>query len=386
MKHTQLLREIYYDLKTELSEHFIEREKLKEYIDAFCLNSKKTEHLQLEEIADISQRITMSMTKEASILEKYLEMDGITEIMVNGADEIFIERDGEILKTDESFIDEKELADVIRRIGNRVNREINENNPILDARLPDGSRVNAVYKNLTGKSSILTIRRFNKKNITIDELVENKTINEEGLRFIEGEMKKGKNIFVSGGTSSGKTTMLNALISFISKKERVIVIEDSREISVHGVDNVVQLECKLKSSWNEGEIGIDSLIKSSLRMRPDRIIIGEIRDGKAMINMLNGLNTGHKGMSTGHANSLKGMIRRMESFYMQEASFPVESIDEQIAQAIDIFIHMERKMDGSRKVVEIAKVYMNEKNRIGIDTIFAYDEESGELIGRGESR
>lgn len=343
-----------------------------QYIEKYIMSKDELDNLAGFDVRRMKDRIEESITKDISILHKYIENSQISEIMVNGYDEIFIEEEGRIKKVDDRFFDEEELGEVIRRIGNSVNREINERIPILDARLEDGSRVNAVYKNLTGGKNTLTIRKFVVKDIGLEELVENQTLSVEALEFLKTIVARGYNIFVSGGTSSGKTTMLNAILKEIPAKERVIIIEDSKELLRGNIENIVQMECKESVGFEENSVGIDRLIKTSLRMRPDRIVIGEIRDGKALINMLNGLNTGHSGLSTGHSNSVAGMIRRMESMYMQESTFPIESIDEQIAEAIDVIIHLKKNGDGKRKVVEISEIYLNPNGRISINHIFKF--------------
>ena len=301
--------------------------------------------------------------------------------MVNGYKSIFVEKNGEIIKVDDEFFDTAELEDVIRRVSGRVHREINELNPIVDARLEDGARVNAVYKNIALGGPVLTIRKFPEKNISMDDLVNWETLNREAVKFIKRLMDAEYNFFISGGTSSGKTTFLNAMAGMISSKERVIVIEDSAELIINNIPNLVRLECKNANTSGNGGILMDQLIKTSLRMRPDRILIGEIRDGKALLNMLNGLNTGHSGICTGHGNSVKGMIKRMEALYMQESNFPIETIDSQIAEGIDIIIHLSRRPDHSRKVMEISELYINENGRIDINQLYVY--KNGQLMPTG---
>ena len=315
------LRDITKEIAAKIKENLSRRgdssqeKNITTYIESFILDDDELSDLTGEEVKFMVDRIELAINSDVSILEKYISDSEISEIMVNGWNEIFIEKNGEIIKVEDEFFDEEELGEVIRRIGSSVNREINERVPILDARLHDGSRVNAIYKNITDGRYILTIRKFVMKDVTMSDLMENGTLTQECVDFLETIINRGYNIFVSGGTSSGKTTMLNAILKGISRDERVVIIRGDLE-------NVVQLECKEKSGYDDDEVSTDKLIKASLRMRPDRIVIGEIRDGKALVNMLNGLNTGHTGLCTGHSNSVEGMIRRMESFICRNRRSP----------------------------------------------------------------
>lgn len=360
---------------------------LNEYNDIYNFVVKKAirnddfKFLTIRELDRVIHRTVDSIKSDVAVLKPYLDDDTISEIMVNGYKSIFVEKNGEIIKVDDEFFDTVELEDVIRRVSGRVHREINELNPIVDARLEDGARVNAVYKNIALGGPVLTIRKFPEKNISMDDLVNWETLNREAVKFIKRLMDAEYNFFISGGTSSGKTTFLNAMAGMISSKERVIVIEDSAELIINNIPNLVRLECKNANTSGNGGILMDQLIKTSLRMRPDRILIGEIRDGKALLNMLNGLNTGHSGICTGHGNSVKGMIKRMEALYMQESNFPIETIDSQIAEGIDIIIHLSRRPDHSRKVMEISELYINENGRIDINQLYVY--KNGQLMPTG---
>ncbi len=360
---------------------------LNEYNDIYNFVVKKAirnddfKFLTIRELDRVIHRTVDSIKSDVAVLKPYLDDDTISEIMVNGYKSIFVEKNGEIIKVDDEFFDTAELEDVIRRVSGRVHREINELNPIVDARLEDGARVNAVYKNIALGGPVLTIRKFPEKNISMDDLVNWETLNREAVKFIKRLMDAEYNFFISGGTSSGKTTFLNAMAGMISSKERVIVIEDSAELIINNIPNLVRLECKNANTSGNGGILMDQLIKTSLRMRPDRILIGEIRDGKALLNMLNGLNTGHSGICTGHGNSVKGMIKRMEALYMQESNFPIETIDSQIAEGIDIIIHLSRRPDHSRKVMEISELYINENGRIDINQLYVY--KNGQLMPTG---
>lgn len=350
-----------------------DNEGVLEYIKTRALEEESFKKMPLLQIEKIVKRVFNSIRNDMSVLTPYVEDPDISEIMVNGSSRIFIERKGRITSVDETFFDTQELEDVIRRVAGNVHREINELVPIVDARLPNGSRVNAVYKNVALGGPALTIRKFPESRITVEQLVESGTVTEEACLFIRKLMEAGYNFFISGGTSSGKTTFLNAVSDFISSEERVIVIEDSAELVINNIPNIVRMECKIGNAHNSsGDVGMDQLIKTSLRMRPDRIIIGEIRDGEALVNMLNGLNTGHSGLCTGHSNSVTGMIRRMEALYMQVADFPIEAIDEQIAEGINIIVHLARLKDNSRKVIEISEIYTGDDRRISVNTLFRY--------------
>lgn len=288
-------------------------------------------------------------------LSYILEERGVNEIMVNGPDKVFVERFGKIERVNDSFADAQELENVIRRIAASVHREINELNPVLDARLPDGSRVNAVMKNVAIGGPSLTIRKFGDDRILLDDMISTGSITEECAGDLRDLVAAGYNIFISGGTSSGKTTFLNALSEFIPKGERVVVIEDSLELKLDDIENIVRLECRTANSAGRGSVNMNDLIRASLRMRPDRLIVGEVRGGEVS-SMLQALNTGHSGMSTGHGNSVKGMLRRLEAMYLSGAEIPIDAIRMQIVEAIDVMVHMERLKDGSRRVVEVQEI------------------------------
>ena len=281
-------------------------------------------------------------------LSYILEERGVNEIMVNGPDKVFVERFGKIERVNDSFADAQELAA-------SVHREINELNPVLDARLPDGSRVNAVMKNVAIGGPSLTIRKFGDDRILLDDMISTGSITEECAGDLRDLVAAGYNIFISGGTSSGKTTFLNALSEFIPKGERVVVIEDSLELKLDDIENIVRLECRTANSAGRGSVNMNDLIRASLRMRPDRLIVGEVRGGEVS-SMLQALNTGHSGMSTGHGNSVKGMLRRLEAMYLSGADIPIDAIRMQIVEAIDVMVHMERLKDGSRRVVEVQEI------------------------------
>lgn len=289
------------------------------------------------------------------ILQPLMEDRQVTEIMVNGPEHIFVERSGHIVRSSLSFDSVEELEEVMRNITSQVHREINELHPIVDARLPDGSRVSGVYKNVAVNGPILTIRRFSDSVMTMENLTEGGAISDIGAQLMSCLAACGFNIFVSGGTSSGKTTFLNALASSIPAAERVIVIEDSSELQLPGVENIVHMECRSSNTMGKGLVTMSQLIKASLRMRPDRIIVGEVRGGE-VLDMLQAMNTGHSGMSTGHGNSVEGMLHRLETMYMMAVPLHADAIRAQIAEAIDIMVHLERLDDGTRRVVEICEI------------------------------
>lgn len=354
--------------------HTITDEKALEKIEECVFSSEKAGCCSHRDNIALIQRIFLSLRREMDILQPYVDDRSISEIMVNGKDNVFAERRGRIERLPVSFDSTEELEELIRRISARVRREINELNPIVDARLSDGSRVNAVYKNIALNGPILTIRKFPERIMTMEDLVENKTMTGEMAELIARLVKAGYNCFVCGGTSSGKTTLLNVLAQAIPARERVVVIEDSAELQIEQVDNIVRLECRNANVQGKGRVDMAQLVKASLRMRPDRIVIGEVR-GKEVMDMIQAMNTGHDGsMSTGHANSIRGMIKRLEAMYMQAADFPVEAIRSQITEGIDIMIHMSRMKDGSRKITELSELCGMEKGEIRLNTLYRYDE------------
>lgn len=309
---------------------------------------------------------------ELDILQPLAEDNQVNEIMVNGIDHIFVEKNGKLEKSDIRFESREQLEEIIRRIAGKVHREINELNPIVDARLEDGSRINAIYKNIAINGPILTIRKFPQNQINMDDLVKNNSISSEAADFLKILVMGGYNIFISGGTSSGKTTFLNVLSNYIPKDERVIVIEDSAELQITAIENIVRMETKNANVQGKGEITVRQLIKTSLRMRPDRIIVGEVRGGE-VLDMIQAMNTGHDGsLSTGHANSPAGMLSRLETMFLTAADFPIEAIRSQIASAIDIIVHLGKLSDKSRRVLEITEVEGYDSGQIILNPLFKY--------------
>ena len=311
--------------------------------------------LPLAELCDLTDRLFGRLRGDLGSLSYLLRDREVTEIMVNGPQEVFVEKKGRLIRTRDRFTNVEELEQVIRRIASSVHREINELEPILDARLADGSRVNAVMKNVAIGGPALTIRRFSREKITLEHMVELGSVTREGADLLRKLVRAGMNVFVSGGTSSGKTTLLNALADHIPPEERVVVIEDSLELQLYDTENIVRLECRNANSLGRGRVTMNDLIRTSLRMRPDRVVVGEVR-GAETADMLQALNTGHCGMSTGHANSSRGMLRRLEAMYLSGADIPIDAIRAQITEGIDILVHLMRDREGRRKVVEIQEL------------------------------
>ena len=357
-----------------------EKEKVTETIEDYVFENYSGR--SLSECVNKIETVSSRFSGKLGPLAKFLERENLNEIMVNGKDDFFYEEEGKIYYRSDVFQSTEELEEIIRNIAASVHREINELNPILDARLPDGSRVNAIYKNIVTKGPVLTIRKFVGNHMTIRQMVEGRTLSAMCADFLEKLIVCGYNIFVSGGTSSGKTTFLNALSDFIPDSERVIVIEDSTELKLTNIKNLVQMECRNANSMGKGEITMNMLIKASLRMRPDRIIVGEVR-GAEIADMINAFNTGHSGsMSTGHGNSVRGMLRRLEAMYLMGAVIPLDAIRGQLIEGIDIMVHLGRFGNGMRKVMEIEELCGYSNNEYILNPIFILDE-SGELVHTG---
>lgn len=371
-KNTQLVRELIAQARATLnqSEEKTNDEEVLERLEAFVLYDKRTKGKSYQEQKELISHIFNALRKDLDILQPLAEDSGVNEIMVNGINDVFIERQGHIEKTDIVFDDVEHLEEIIRRVAAKVHREINELHPIVDARLEDGSRVNAVYKNVAVNGPILTIRKFPKMRITMEDLIRAEAITQEAAAFLKRLVESGYNIFISGGTSSGKTTFLNVLSGFIPKDERVIVIEDSAELQLHDIGNIVRMEARSANVQGKGEVSMRSLINTALRMRPDRIVVGEVR-GAEVLDMIQAMNTGHDGsLSTGHANSPTGMISRMETMFLMAMSLPVEAVRGQICSAIDILVHLGRMQDKSRKVLEIAELQGFQDGEARMNTLY----------------
>ncbi len=364
--------------------HSISNEELREYVEAVVFDFARDKKLKSAEIQYFVERIYNSF-RGYDVLQPLIDDKTITEIMVNNHEEIFIERFGKTSKVNIKFESEQKLEDIIQSIVSKVDRVVNESSPIVDARMQDGSRVNVVLPPIALKGPVITIRKFPDKPLTIENLISYDSITEEAAAFLQKLVISKFNIFIGGGTGSGKTTFLNVLSNFIPTDERIVTIEDSAELQIHNVPNLVGLETRNANTEGKGEISIRELIKTSLRMRPDRIIVGEVR-GEEALDMLQAMNTGHDGsISTGHANSTKDMLSRLETMVLNGANLPVEVIRKQIGSAIDIFIHLTRLRDNSRKVVAISEVLGVENGEVVLNPLYEFieegEKENGEVIG-----
>lgn len=338
------------------------------------------EYLRLEEKKKLRHMVFNSLRK-MDVLQDMLEDEEVTEIMVNGPDHIFIEKEGRLFETGLTFEHSARLEDIAQQIASAGNRIVNESNPILDVRLEDGSRVNIVVPPIALEGPVITIRKFPKEAMTMERLLAMGAVTEEVAEFLRKMVQAKYNIFISGGTGAGKTTFLNILSNYIPHTERVITIEDSAELQIQNVDNLVRLEARMANVEGKNEVTIRSLVKSALRMRPDRIIVGEIRDSAA-IDLLTAMNTGHDGsLSTGHANSPIDMLNRLETLVLMGLDIPLAAIRQQISSGIDIIVHLGRLRDKSRKVLEVVEVGDVEENKITLRTLYRF-EEKGEKEGK----
>lgn len=317
------------------------------------------------------------------LLDTIINDDTVTEVMINGPNDIFIEKSGKLKKLDERFESEEKLQDTIQRIVALAGREVNQANPIVDTRLPNGSRVNVVLPPISLKGPIVTIRKFSKEPMTVEKLIQYGSITPEIADVLKLLVRAKYNIFICGGTGSGKTTFLNAISNFIPSDERVITIEDSAELQIANVDNLVSLETRNANTAGVGAIEIRDLIKSALRMRPDRIVVGEVRGAEAL-DMLQAMNTGHDGsLSTGHANSTKDMLSRLETMVLTGAEgLPLDAVRQQIASAVDLIVHLSRLRDRSRKTMEITEVVNYQKGEIQLNPIYIFEEDETSTIDK----
>ncbi len=349
-------------------------EEIRDLIDDCVLRVGKTQKLSLQ-IKNRLQRELFATIRQLDVLEEFLADNSVTEIMVNGPDCIFIERGGMLTKVDVHFESQEKLTDVIQQIVAKVNRVVNEASPIVDARLSGGARVHVVMPPIALNGPILTIRRFPDHPICVEDYYRFGSLNEEVMEFIKKLIKAKYNIFISGGTGSGKTTFLNVLSGFIPTDERIVTIEDNAELQIRNIENLVRLETRNANIEGCLPITIRDLIKASLRMRPDRIIVGEIRGAEA-IDLLMAMNTGHDGsLSTGHANSAKDMLTRLETMVLMGMDMPLDAIRRQIASAVDIIIHLGRLRDHSRKLLEIVEVVGYVNHEIVLSPLYTFVEE-----------
>ena len=358
----------------------ISDEELEERIEDIVEQRLAGQYCSIEQRLSIVRQIYSSI-RGFGLLDSIISDDTITEVMINGPEHIFIEQNGRLFKLDKQFESQRRLEDVIQRIVGLAGREVNQANPICDTRLPDGSRVNVVLPPIALCGPVLTIRKFSKTPMTIEKLISYGSITQEIADKLELLVRAKYNIFISGGTGSGKTTFLNALSNYIPKDERVITIEDSAELQIEGVENLVSLETRNANASGAGQITIRDLIKSSLRMRPERIIVGEVRGGEAL-DRLQAMNTGHDGsLSTGHANSTQDMLSRLETMVLQGSSgLPLEAIRQQIASALDIIIHLSRLRDKSRRTMEITEVVGYENGKILLNPLYVFEEDENSTL------
>lgn len=322
--------------------------------------------------------------RRLDVLQELLEDDTITEIMINGKDDIFLERNGHITKWDKSFENEERLEDIAQKIASLSNKIVNISSPIADTRLEDGSRVSIVLPPVALNGPVITIRKFYKDSLTMEKLIETGSLTQEAADFLKMAVKSKYNIFISGGTGSGKTTFLNALSEFIDNDERVITIEDAAELQINHVKNLVRLEARDANIEGKNEVTIRNLIRASLRMRPDRIIVGEVR-GKETLDMVQAMSTGHDGsLSTGHGNSPKDMMTRLETMILMGIDMPVAAIRQQLTSAIDIIIHLGRLRDKTRRVLQIAEVVGVSRGEVKFNKLFEFAENAesnGRVLG-----
>lgn len=373
------LQEIIQEIKKYVLDNIvlmnIDDEELENIIKDIANQRLKDRYVSIQEKLLINQQVFSSI-RGLGLLDTIMRDDNITEVMINGPDHIFIEKNGKLMKLDQKFENERKLEDIIQKIVGMAGREVNQANPIVDTRLPDGSRVNVVLPPISLQGAIVTIRKFSKTPMTMEQLIRYGSITPEIADVLQTLVRAKYNIFISGGTGSGKTTFLNALSNYIPKDERIITIEDSAELQITGIENLVSLETRNANASGSGEITIRDLIKSALRMRPERIVVGEVRGGEAL-DMLQAMNTGHDGsLSTGHANSVKDMLSRLETMVLQGAEgLPLEAIRQQIASAVDIIIHLSRMRDKTRKTIEITEIVGYENGEIVRNPLYVFEED-----------
>lgn len=349
----------------------------------FCKSGKG--YLDIAEKRELADMVFNSM-RRLDILQPVIDDKSITEIMINGPDKLFIERAGRVSRLELGFENSEKLEDVIQAIVSRTNRTVNEASPIVDISMPDGSRVNVVLKPVALNGPVMTIRKFPERPMTMGQLVEAGTLSAEAADDLNCLVQARYNIFICGGTGSGKTTFLNALSGSIPSDERLVTIEDSAELQINSVENIVRLETRNANSEGRGRITIRDLIKTSLRMRPERIIVGEVR-GEEALDMLQAMNTGHDGsLSTGHANSAADMLKRLETMVLSAAPLPLEAVRQQIASAIDIVIHLARLRDKSRRVFEVSEIEGCYEGQIHLNPLYTFEETNNTLEPSAQMR
>lgn len=384
-------REIFQKMRSRLMEKLdmtreLTDQEILDEIDVLLLEDMRQAGLSLSGKVALRQELFYSVRK-LDVLQELIDDESVTEIMVNGPDTVFVERAGRLSRWDKSFTSGEKLDDVIQQIVGKCNRVVNESMPIVDARLENGARVNAVIKPVALNGPILTIRRFPDQPVTMEKLIRLGSLTEECAGFLAALVKARYSMVIGGGTGSGKTTFLGALSQYIPSDERLITIEDNAELKIQGIDNLVRLEAKMANMEGAASITIRDLIKTALRMRPDRIIVGEVRGGEA-VDMLQALNTGHDGsLSTAHANSARDMLSRLETMALMGVDLPLEAIRRQIASGVDILIHLGRMRDKTRKVLEIAEICGYEAGEVRLQSLYQWQEGTGlmkkaELINR----
>lgn len=382
MDYEKIVEEIKNYIADNVTLSDYDDDELRDLIEGLVTKRAEQDYISIKQRVKITDEVYSSI-RGLGILDMIMHDDQITEVMINGKDNIFVEKSGRLTKLDARFDSDKRLEDIIQRIVGTAGREVNQSNPIVDTRLEDGSRVNVVLPPIALCGPTVTIRKFSKTPMTIDKLIAYGSITQEIAHKLELLVRAKYNIFISGGTGSGKTTFLNALSNYIPKDERVITIEDSAELQIVGIENLVRLETRNANTSGVGEINIRDLIKSSLRMRPERIVVGEVRGGEAL-DMLQAMNTGHDGsLSTGHANSTHDMLSRLETMVLQGAAgLPLDAIRQQIASAVDIIIHLSRMRDHSRKTVEITEVVGYENGQIKLNPLYVFEEDEYSTLER----
>ncbi len=362
--------------RLDISREIPDEEILTIIDEAVCLRARE-KVLSVEERRSLRREVFYSL-RRLDILQELLEDDEITEIMVNGAGKIFYEKKGRIHLWEKCFRSREKLEDVIQQVVGTNNRVVNEYSPIVDTRLPDGSRVNIVLHPIAIDGSCISIRKFSREPLTMEDMIGFGSISREAAEFLKKLVKARYNIFISGGTGSGKTTFLNALSAYIPSEERIITIEDSAELKIQNVPNLVRLETRNANMEAGREITIRDLIRTALRMRPDRIVVGEIRGGEAL-DMLQAMNTGHDGsLSTGHANSCRDMLKRIETMVLMGMELPLEAVQAQIAAGIDILVHLGRLRDKSRRMLDIMEVTGYEDHQICLNPLYRFRETAGD--------
>lgn len=385
MEHKTQAADVSLELKRQILERVdlsreVPDEEMQELIDEVVLSYGKENHLSLNQRCSLKKELFYALRK-MDVLQELLEAREVTEIMVNGMDGIFIERNGRLSRWDKNFSSRERILDIVQQIIGACNRVVNESSPIVDARLENGDRVHVVVPPIALNGPIITIRRFPEKPITMERLLELESISQEEVNFLKCAVRAGYSILLAGGTGSGKTTFLNALSEFIPSDERVIVIEDTAELQIQNVENLVRLETRSAGAEDCQEINIRDLIRAALRMRPSRIIVGEVR-GAETFELLTCLNTGHDGsISTCHANSTKDTIARLETMVLMGMELPLQAIRRQIASGIDLIVYLGRLRDKSRRLLEITEVIGMEGEQIILNPLFSF-QETEEISGR----